>query len=166
MHTLIDVVSKNGNLLLSVPVRGDGTIDEQERAIVEEIGAGCSPLGGHLDTRPWKVSGEGPAFASAKPLRGEGFNEGKGKPFSAADVRFTAKGDLLYAIALGHPQGALRIGALGLGKGLLEAKVGAVKALSTGEELSFEQGDEALTIYAPVEIGNELATVYQIELSR
>ena len=161
------MVSKNGNLLLSVPLRGDGTLDEKEVAIVEQIGDWMRV---HREcivgTRPWKVSGEGPASASAQPLRDGGFNEGTGIPFSASDVRFTTKGDLLYAIALGHPQGALRIGALGLGKGLLEAKVGAVKALSTGEELSFEQGDEALTIYAPVEIGNELATVYQIELSR
>lgn len=167
VQTLADVVSKNGNLLLSVPLRGDGTLDEKEIAIVEQIGEWMRV---HREcivgTRPWKVSGEGPASASAQPLRDGGFNEGTGIPFSASDVRFTMKGDFLYAIALGHPAGELRIGALGLGKGLLEAKVGSVKALSTGGELSFEQGDEALTIYAPVEIGNDLATVYQIELSR
>jgi alpha-L-fucosidase len=53
-------------------------------------------------TRPWKVFGEGPASEGA-PIKAQGFNEGKGKPFTAEDVRFTTKGDILYAILLGWP---------------------------------------------------------------
>ncbi|RYY09841.1 MAG: alpha-L-fucosidase, partial [Alphaproteobacteria bacterium] len=62
IRTLADVVSKNGNLLLSVPVRGDGTIDDQEEAIVREIAAWMKVhKEAILGTRPWKVAGEGPA---------------------------------------------------------------------------------------------------------
>jgi len=50
-----------------------------------------------------KVFGEGPAMESAAALTAQGFNEGKGKPFTAEDIRFTAKGNTLYAIALGTP---------------------------------------------------------------
>ncbi|MBL7739944.1 MAG: alpha-L-fucosidase [Chitinophagaceae bacterium] len=104
IHTLIDVVSKNGNLLLSVPVRGDGTIDADERKIVEGI-AGWMQINNEaiFNTRPWKIFGEGPAIESAAPLTAQGFNEGKGKPFTHEDIRFTIKGDILFAFLLGWP---------------------------------------------------------------
>jgi alpha-L-fucosidase len=104
IQILADVVSKNGNLLLNIPVRGDGTIDEQERAIVEEIGAWMAiNEEGIFGTRPWKVFGEGPATESAAKLSGPGFNEGKNKPYVAQDIRFTTKGNALFAIAFGWP---------------------------------------------------------------
>ena len=104
VQTLVDVVSKNGNLLLNIPVRGDGTIDDQERAIVEEIGAWIAiNQEGIFGTRPWKVFGEGPASDNAAPISAQGFNEGKNKPFTAQDIRFTTKGNTLYAIAMGWP---------------------------------------------------------------
>ncbi|HEU5397044.1 MAG TPA: alpha-L-fucosidase, partial [Verrucomicrobiae bacterium] len=89
IQMLCNIVSKNGNLLLNVPVRGDGTIDDKELKIVEgianwmDVNRECI-----FDTRPWKVFGEGPASAGAR-LSAQGFNEGKGKPFTAEDVRFT-----------------------------------------------------------------------------
>ena len=88
IHRLCDVVAKNGCLLLSVPVRGDGTIDSEERAIVERIGTWTGRFGEAIyASRPWKVSGEGPTqIASGQ------FGEGKMKPFEASDIRFTTKG--------------------------------------------------------------------------
>jgi alpha-L-fucosidase len=103
IQTLADVVSKNGNLLLSVPVRADGTIDSDEVAVVEGIAKWMDVNRESIfGTRPWKVFGEGPASEGA-PIKAQGFNEGKGKPFTAEDVRFTTKGDILYAILLGWP---------------------------------------------------------------
>jgi alpha-L-fucosidase len=96
IQTLADIVSKNGNLLLNIPVKGNGAIDEQEIAILEEIAAWMKVNAACIfDTRPWKVFGEGPAITDAAPLSAQGFNEGKGKPFGAADMRFTTKGDTL-----------------------------------------------------------------------
>ncbi len=98
IHTLCDIVSKNGNLLLNIPVRGDGTIDDDELAVVTgiadwmDVNRECI-----FDSRPWKLFGEGPALSAAAPINAQGFNEGKGKPFTAEDVRFTTKGDTLYA---------------------------------------------------------------------
>ena len=104
IQTLCDVVSKNGNLLLSVPVRGDGTIDEKETAVVQGIASWMDTNKESIfGTRPWKVFGEGPA-SSGTALSAQGFNEGRGKPFTAQDFRFTTKGDTLYAIALGWPE--------------------------------------------------------------
>lgn len=105
IHTLVDVVSKNGNLCLSVPVKGDGTIDSDERKIVEGIGKWMAVNSECIyDTRPWKIFGEGPALEKVAALSAQGFNEGKGKPFTHEDIRFTTKGNTLYAIAMGWPE--------------------------------------------------------------
>lgn len=106
IQTLVDIVSKNGNLCLSVPVKGDGTIDSDERKIVEEIGEWMKINSECIyDTRTWKVFGEGPAIENTAPLSAQGFNEGKGKPFTSEDIRFTKKGEALYATFFGWPEG-------------------------------------------------------------
>ncbi|UGQ48594.1 alpha-L-fucosidase [Massilia endophytica] len=149
VHTLIDVVSKNGNLLLSVPVRGDGSIDEQERAIVEEIGRWIAVNGEAIyDTRPWSQFGEGPSVESAAPISAQGFNEGKNKPFEAADIRFTAKGDAVYAFVMGWPQdGKVSIKAMGSGK----KTVSRVELVGQGTPLPFTQREGALEVTLPAQ---------------
>ena len=105
IQTLCDIVSKNGNLLLNIPVRGDGTIDDDELKVVQGIGDWMTVNRECIfSTRPWKIFGEGPASAGAK-LTAQGFNEGKGRPFTAEDVRFTQSkdGKTIYAIVLGWP---------------------------------------------------------------
>lgn len=151
VHTLIDVVSKNGNLLLSVPVRGNGTIDEQERAIVEEIGRWTAVNGeGIFDSRPWALYGEGPvADAAAAPLSGPGFNEGKGKPFSGADIRFTAGKDAVYAFVMGWPEdGKVNIKAMRAGGEHLHKPVARVELVGGGA-LAFRQTADGLTVTLP-----------------
>jgi alpha-L-fucosidase len=165
IHTLADIVSKNGNLLLSVPVRADGTIDADEVKIVEGIGAWMDINGESIfGTRPWKVFGEGPAIESAAPLSAQGFNEGKGKPFTAEDIRFTQKGKLLYAIALGRPTQPLKIKSLGKQAKLLEKRIAAVKLLGSDEKIQWSQDDDALTIEPPKNKPSEIAVVFRIQL--
>jgi len=102
---LADVVSKNGNLLLNIPVRGDGTIDELELAVVQDIGKWMKVNSQAIyATRPWKIFGEGPAIENAAPLKAQGFNEGKGKALGEEDFRFTTRDHSLYAIFFGWPQ--------------------------------------------------------------
>jgi alpha-L-fucosidase len=155
VHTLIDVVSKNGNLLLSVPVRGNGTIDEQERAIVEEIGRWMAVNGEAIyDTRPWAVYGEGPvAQEAATPMSGAGFNEGKGKPFSPADVRFTAKGRTVFAFVMGWPEsGKVLIEAMGSASAHLSGRIRRVELLGAKGALAFEQTAQGLQVTLPANI--------------
>ncbi|AXP82774.1 Alpha-L-fucosidase [Mariniflexile rhizosphaerae] len=105
MQMLVDIVSKNGNLLLNIPVRGDGSIDEKELKVVEgitqwmDINSECI-----YETRPWHIYGEGPKAESANPINAQGFNEGKGVPYSSKDIRFTKKGDILYAVIMECPE--------------------------------------------------------------
>ena len=150
IHTLIDVVSKNGNLLLSVPVRGKGTIDDQERAIVEGIATWMAANGESIyGTRPWQLFGEGPAQASAAQLSAQGFNEGKGQPFGPQDIRFVTKGNVLYATALGWPAGGqLLITSLAEGKPLRPRPVGRVELLGHGP-VAFERTAQGLRVSLP-----------------
>jgi alpha-L-fucosidase len=150
IQTLADIVSKNGNLLLNIPVKGNGSIDDQEVAILEEI-ASWMKINAEciFDTRPWKVFGEGPAISEAAPIAAQGFNEGKGKPFGAADMRFTTKGDTLYAIVFGWPDnGRITIKSLNEGNTLRPGAINKVELLGGGE-LRFKRNAEALEVILP-----------------
>lgn len=163
IQTLADVVNKNGNLLLSVPVRADGTIDEDETAVLEGIARWMAVNRESIfGTRPWKVFGEGPASENAQPLTAQGFNEGKGKPFTADDVRFTTKDGVLYAIVLGKPTQPLRIRSLGAKPGLLEKPIAAIRRLGSDGRVSWSRTDDALIIDPPAGAVTEEAVVYAI----
>ncbi|HLP08409.1 MAG TPA: alpha-L-fucosidase [Opitutaceae bacterium] len=163
VHTLIDVVSKNGNLLLNVPLRGDGTPDEDEIAVIEGI-AGWMQINQDAihGTRPWKVMGEGPQMASTEASIGGNFNEDKVKPFTAEDVRFTTKGATLNAIVMGAPKTTVVIQSLGTAAKLYEGAIGSVTLLGSDEKLTWSQTADALTIEAPKTIPNDIALVFQI----
>jgi alpha-L-fucosidase len=164
VHMLIDVVSKNGNLLLSVPLQGDGTPDSDEIAIVEGIAEWMEINKEAIHgTRPWKVFGEGPQMTSAAPIRAQGFNEGRGKPFTAEDVRFTTKGETLYAIIMGSPQtAAVSIKSLGKNAQLLENPISEITMLGTEAKLKWSQTDDALVIETPQNQSSDIATVFKI----
>ena len=111
IRSLADIVSKNGNLMLSIPVESDGTIDDHEVQFLHEMGAWMNVNGaGIYATRPWKVYGEGPTVdfataAAAAPPPAAGATAPQPPPFSPADVRYTASkdGKTLYAVVLGWP---------------------------------------------------------------
>ena len=163
VHTLIDVVSKNGNLLLSVPLRGDGTPDDDEIAIVEGIAEWMKVNQEAIhSTRPWKVLGEGPQMAEAAPLEGQGFNEGKGKPFTAEDVRFTSKGRTLYAIVMGRPTTPVRLRSLGTDAKLLTSPIAEVTLLGSPRKLRWKHSAAALEVALPPRLPSEIALVLKI----
>jgi alpha-L-fucosidase len=162
IQMLCDIVSKNGDLLLNIPVRGDGSIDDKEKAVLEGIGAWMDVNKECIfGTRPWKVFGEGPASVGAA-LSAQGFNEGKGKPFTAEDVRFTVKGGSLYAIVLGTPQQDLQVKSLGTAAGLLDKPIRSITLLGSPDKVHWTQTADALTIQAPNKLPNDIAIVFKI----
>ena len=162
VHTLADIVSKNGNLQLSVPVKSDGTLDSDEVAIVEGIAHWMEiNREGIFGTRPWKVFGEGPASQTA-PLRAQGFNEGTGKPVTADDVRFTTRKDALYMIELGVPTQELRVKSLGNAARLVDRPVESIVLLGSDEKLQWKLADDALSIAAPRSAPSPEALVYKL----
>ena len=165
LQMLIDIVSKNGNLLLSIPVRGDGTIDDKEEQIVNDI-AGWMAVnqGSLLGTRPWKVFGEGPAMGDAPSLTAQGFNEGKGRPFTAQDIRFTTKGKTIYAIVLGWPTNGVSVHSFGKSHQLLNEPIQNIKLLGSPEKIEWTQAGDALMISQPKNKTSDIAIVFMVTL--
>ncbi len=162
IQTLADIVSKNGNLLLNVPVRGDGTIDDDEIAIVEGIARWMDVNKESIfGTRPWTVFGEGPASVGAA-LNAQGFNEGKGRPFTTDDIRFTEANGVIYAIVLGVPTGPTTIKSLGRDAHLLRHGIARVELLGHEGKLTWTQEPEALVIQPVAPAPCEYAIVYRI----
>jgi alpha-L-fucosidase len=146
IQMLVDIVSKNGNLMLSVPVRGDGTIDEDEVSIVEDIAAWMPANGeGIFATRPWTTYGEGPSVTG--PVQAGQFGGARDvRPYTAEDIRFTKKGDTLYAFLMDWPAGPAVITSLATGK--VPGTVGRVDLLGHGQ-VPFTQGPDGLSVAMP-----------------
>lgn len=156
IQTLVDIVSKNGNLMLNIPVRGDGTIDEKEKKVVADIGSWMKANSESIySTRPWKIFGEGPA--QEEKLSQQGFNEGKGKPFTHEDIRFVTKGNVLYATAMGWPpDGKLVIKSLAANSRHFPNEIQKVEWVPTGQSLTFERTGDGLVMALPENTSDEL----------
>jgi alpha-L-fucosidase len=147
---LIDVVSKNGNLLLNIPVRGNGTIDDKEEKVLEGIAAWMDVNKEAIfDTRPWKIFGEGPIAEQANPLNAQGFNEGIVRKLSASDIRFTQKDKTIYAFVMAWPDNAsTSIKALALKSDLCPSAIKKAEVLGFGKT-KYQRTAEALTVNLP-----------------
>jgi len=159
IHRLADIVSKNGNLLLSIPVRGNGAIDADERKFLDEMAAWMGRNGEAIHgTRPWRTFGEGPTRVG-----GGGFSEGQAQSFTAEDIRFTAKDGVLYAIALGWPRGGvLRIGALAQASALAPGAIERVEVLGSTDPLAFSRHRGGLEVRLPEGSAGTPAVVLKI----
>lgn len=159
---LVDIVSKNGNLLLSVPLRADGTFDEKEAAILEEFGAWMAINKESIHgTRPWQVFGEGPISEADIAINAQGFNEGAYSKATAAEVRFTTKGKTLYATALAWPEDSkLTIRSLAEGSSLRPERIRRVELLGYGK-VPFKRTADGLCVTLPKKL-NDIAPVLKI----
>ena len=155
---LVDVVSKNGNLLLNVGPKPDGTIPEQARTILLQMGAWLKTNGEAIyGSRPWLVYGEGPTKVAGSSKHSDE------QQFTAQDIRFTTHNGALYAIALGWPtSGELRIRSLASGLPYLKGPVCGVKLLGSDEELTWHREADGLHIALPTQRLNEPAWTFRI----
>jgi alpha-L-fucosidase len=114
-------------------------------------------------TRPWKVCGEGPAIDNPTEIHAQGFNEGK-IHLGVDDIRFTTKGNVLYAIVLGWPTKPVAIKSLGKKAGLLEGSIADIQLLGSDEKIAWTQADEGVTIQVPQKKLFDEATVFKCTL--
>jgi alpha-L-fucosidase len=164
---LVDIVSKNGNLMLSVPVRRDGTIDEDEVKTLNGIGAWLKVNGEAIyKTRPWKTYGEGPSTTAAEKGQFDGQKDTHSKPFTAEDIRFTQSkdGKTLYAMVHAWPAGGkVVIKSLAENSPHAPGKIGSVKLLG-GSKLKSTRDAHGLTVTLPEKKPCEIAYTLKIKL--
>jgi alpha-L-fucosidase len=140
IHTLVDNVSKNGNLLLNVVQRPDGSLDPEVEEMLEQLAAWNAIHGEAIfGTRPWLVYGEG-------AVKAEGGSFKEDFKYTAEDIRFTTKGATLYAIALGWPaDNKLVVKSLAESAG----KIAGVSLLGTDGKLNWKQTADGLIVALP-----------------
>lgn len=161
VHQLIDIVSKNGNLLVNVGPRSDGTIPDEVQKVLLDIGAWLKVNGEAIyGTRPWKIYGEGPT----KIVEGA-FHDTAISPFTEHDFRFTQKGDAVYAIALAWPtRGEVLIESLG-STALSGKKIEKVSLVGSTVELEYSQQTEGLHIRVPAQAPGRYAYCFKVLLA-
>ena len=161
---LTDIVSKNGNLLLNFPLPNSGELDLEEMNVLEGITAwmAVNSEGIHA-SRPWKIYGEGPS-TKAKVETGN-FNEDKQKDLTAEDVRFTTKGNTLYAFVMGWPEKEAVAAALGLASSQQPGKIRKVEMLGHTGELKWKQDEASLRVEMPAEKISDIGITLKVELA-
>ncbi len=164
---LVDIVSKNGNMLLSVPLRADGTFDEREEAILLEFGAWMKQNKESIvGTRPWKVFGEGPIAEADISINNQGFNDGNYAKAGAREIRFTQTEKNLYVTALAWPDDhTVRIKSLAEGSPLFAGNIRSVELLGYGR-VPFSRTAEGLVVTLPEKPVNTIAPVLKVKKSR
>ena len=164
VQMLVDIVSKNGNLLINMVQTPEGELEPDVLKTVGEIGDWTAVNGeGIYGTRPWKVYGE--KAADAPEIKSGMFNEGKLK-YTAKDIRFTAKGETLYAFCLGMPTEDVRIKSLGKSANLAGRPVTAIELLGSTERPKWRLDDDALVIEKPAGLANSPALAYKITFAK
>jgi len=180
---LVNIVSRNGTLLLNFPLKSDGTLDPKEMIILSEITAWMAVNSeGIYGTRPWKVCGEGPSvqgtvrdtsvYKQLPPIpdtspgatRTAGARD-SGKPYTAQDVRFTSKGKTLYAFVMGRPEKEAVIASLGTASQPEAGKIQNVELLGFKGKVQWSQEAAGLRVQMPAEKLSDYSTTLKIALA-
>ena len=156
---LIDIVSKNGNLLLNIGPRSDGTITDEETAVLLQTGKWLDMNGEAIyGSRPWILFGEGPTESAS------GSFADQKKPFTAEDIRFTTEVWFFICYYLGLPIAKTMIKSLGShsGNGIVER----IELVGANEKLVWKQNADVLVIEPSKNYPSGIAAVYKLTLKK
>ena len=158
VHQLIDIVSKNGNLLLNIGPKADGTIPDDVQNVLRDVGSWLRINGEAIyRTRPWRVYGEGPTQVAAGA-----FHDTETQTYGPADIRFTQKNGVLYAIEMGWPANheAVIHALTAMGGN----QVRSIQLLGSDGNLSFEQRADGLHVHLPEKPAGKYAYALRIDV--
>ncbi|HVT79871.1 MAG TPA: alpha-L-fucosidase [Phycisphaerae bacterium] len=161
VQMLIDIVAKNGTLMLSIPLKGDGTLDADELKVLDGLASWIAPNGeGIYATRPWAVYGEGPS--TSNQARGQFGGARDVGTYTAEDFRFTKKGDVVYAFLMAWPAGGkASIKSLAAGSPNFPQEIARVELLGAGQ-VNVERTSSALVVALPDQKPNDFAVCLKI----
>lgn len=164
LHVLIDIVSKNGILLLNISPKADGTIPDNQKQVLLDMGAWLDAYGEAIySTRPWYTFGEGPTKEPEGHFKNH--QEFLKIKYSSKDVRYTSKGDVIYAILMGWPGGSEKVvfNAFAAGNIPEGLEISSVSLLGSSSTLEWEVEDQGLSLITPEKSPNQMAVVFKIE---
>jgi len=155
IQMLVDIVSKNGNLLINIVQTPEGDLEPDVLNIVQKI-ADWMPANGKgiYGTRPWKIYGEGPSTVKENLQKGPFAGLSDTRPYQPSDIRFTTKGNNLYAFCMETPQAEIRIKSLGKSSKLNDKTITGVSLLGSTQKLKWKLEDDALVITKPASLPN------------
>jgi len=160
IHTLIDIVSKNGNLLLNISPTSDGIIPEDQRRSLLGIGRWLRANGEAIyGTRPFVVYGEGP-----KRMTSSGHFVQMSGDYDAENIRFTTNGDVVYAIQMGWPGPQKEVTLKSFAANRIgDLKIKDVSLVDSPESIAWKLTEEGLVVTTPIRASNKMAICYRIE---
>ena len=155
IHLLVDVVSKNGTFLLAIPLPGSGELDDKASAFLDDMSKWMAINSECIySTRPWVIYGEGPSVKDDATVKDSAGNppRGLGPNLTAGDIRFTTKGDVLYAIVMGWPEsGKISIKALATNSANYQGDIGSVQMLGSSGNLEIARDENGLAVTLPAQ---------------
>jgi alpha-L-fucosidase len=164
LHVLIDIVSKNGVLLLNVSPMANGTIPDNQKQVLLDMGKWLDAYGESIyETRPWYTFGEGPTKEPEGHFRNH--QEFLKIKYSAKDARYTTREDVIYATLLGWPGNSEIINFAAFAADSLPAPldIASVSLLGSDADLEWNLAEGGLTLTTPEEAPDQMAVVFKIE---
>ena len=156
IEMVIDIASKNGTMLLNVLQKPDGTLDAEAEYILRELATWFPVAGeGLYGTRPWKTFGEGDTYVTI-----QGFTEEK-TPWKPSDIRYTRKGNTVYAFLLGGAQNGVAV----LRSFDQGERIAQVRLLGAGN-VAFTHALGVLAVQLPPQMPTGYTSVLAIELAK
>nr|WP_294897641.1 alpha-L-fucosidase [uncultured Pedobacter sp.] len=147
LQMLVDIVSKNGNLLLNIVQTPEGDLEPELINTLGEIGKWMYTNGeGIYGTRPWVIYGEGPSTIRTNQVKGQFGGVSDFRNYQSRDIRFTTKNNVLYAFCLNADDATVKIKSLGKDSNINKKKILSVSRLGSNAEVQWQQTSEALVI--------------------
>lgn len=181
IELLCDIVSKNGNMLLNVELKGDGTIPAEHKMILDSIGDWMKINQEAIyASKPWTVYGDNLNSCQRVKERNiinadvsnvldnaaeENFNARTvfSTPYDSDEVRFTVKGDLLYIMVLNPKQGKIKLPVLGLNSPQHSGKIKKIELLGSKNKVNFIQSGDYLLLDVPQNLPTPYAAVFKVK---